>query len=234
MRSTAYHQRLLDLIPPSFRAFVAARTGSHRSFVGPPERFDTAAASQFNLLTLLGLRAHHHVLDVGCGALRAGRLLIVYLEPDRYCGIEPQRWLVESAIRAEIGDSLVRIKRPLFDHNDGFRLGVFARSFDFIVASSIFSHASARQIDECLRAARPVMTEQSVFVASFVAGESSYAGDDWVYPGTVTYRLERLQELAGAHGLACEPLGWPYVYGANTQTWVAFSRAAGDAASGER
>jgi hypothetical protein len=51
----------------------------HRAFVGQPQRYDVAAASQFALLFLLGLREHHRVLDFGCGSLRLGRLLIPYL-----------------------------------------------------------------------------------------------------------------------------------------------------------
>ena len=233
MRTTPLQQRLAQLLPASFRGYVAAYTRSHRRYVGPAERFDTSAASQFNLLTLLGLRETHHVLDVGCGALRAGRLLIVYLEAGGYFGIEPQRWLIESAIRSEIGSELIRLKRPTFDHNADFRLGVFGRSFDFIVVSSIFSHAARRQIATCLGEARDVLTEDGLLLASFVEGAESYAGDGWVYPGTVGYRLEDLQGLAGDHGLECEPIGWPYVYGTNTQRWVAFSRRseAGRAAS---
>src|SRR5438128_572554 len=50
---------------------------------------DLAAAFQFNLLTRLGLREEDYLLDIGCGALRAGRLFITYLLPGRYFGVEP-------------------------------------------------------------------------------------------------------------------------------------------------
>ena len=47
-------------------------TGSHhhRAFVGPPEKYDIVSAMQFNLLTFLGLREDHYLLDIGCGSLR--------------------------------------------------------------------------------------------------------------------------------------------------------------------
>ena len=51
----------------------------YRAYVGPPEDYDLIAAMVFNLLTTLGLRQHHSVLDIGCGSLRIGRLLIPYL-----------------------------------------------------------------------------------------------------------------------------------------------------------
>lgn len=63
----------------------ASQPGSEnrRAYIGPPTQFDFMGATQFNLLTRLGLREDHTVLDIGCGSLRAGRLLIPYLLPDR-------------------------------------------------------------------------------------------------------------------------------------------------------
>ena len=63
----------------------------YRAYVGPPEDYDLVAAMTFNLLTTLGLRQHHSLLDVGCGSLRIGRLLIPYLNRGKYFGIEPNQ-----------------------------------------------------------------------------------------------------------------------------------------------
>ncbi len=86
----------------------------YRAYVGPPEDYDLIAAMTFNLLTTLGLRQHHSLLDVGCGSLRIGRLLIPYLNRGKYFGIEPNEWLVEEGIRRELGEGLVQIKDPTF------------------------------------------------------------------------------------------------------------------------
>src|SRR2546422_11581232 len=86
----------------------------YRAYVGPPEDYDLIAAMTFNLLTTLGLRQHHSLLDVGCGSLRIGRLLIPYLNRGKYFGIEPNEWLVDEGISRELGKSLVGIKRPTF------------------------------------------------------------------------------------------------------------------------
>jgi hypothetical protein len=113
------------------------------SFVGPPQSFDVVAATQFTLLIHLGLREHDFPLDVGCGSLRGGRLFIPYLLPGRYFGIEPNRWLVEDGLDRELGRDIVRVKQPTFSEVDDFRLTVFGRRFDYILAQSIFSHAGA-------------------------------------------------------------------------------------------
>src|SRR4051812_31216030 len=70
----------------------------YRLTVGNRTRYDLMGATQFALLFALGLRESHTVCDVGCGSLRAGRLLIPYLEADRYCGIEPRTDVLEAGL----------------------------------------------------------------------------------------------------------------------------------------
>ena len=86
----------------------------YRAYIGPPEDYDLIGAMTFNLLTTLGLRQHHTLADIGCGSLRAGRLFIPYLNPGKYLGIEPNRWLVDEGIRMEVGADMIRIKQPRF------------------------------------------------------------------------------------------------------------------------
>jgi len=149
--------------------------GSHhyRAFVGPAKKYDLVAANQFNLLTSIGLREHHSLLDIGCGSLRGGRLFIPYLLPDMYFGIEPEQWLIEDGIKNNLGESILKIKKPKFTNDMNFTLSIFNQKFDFILAQSIFSHATQNQIKRCLSEAKKVMTPTSCFVATFVKGEKN-------------------------------------------------------------
>jgi cyclopropane fatty-acyl-phospholipid synthase-like methyltransferase len=223
MNAQSFKDRLAQLLPDNLRAYLASHTDAHRKFVGPEDSYDLAAASQFNLLTMLGLREEHSVLDIGCGGLRAGRLLICYLQPGRYFGLEPEKWVLEAAIDKEIGRELIRLKRPIFDHNREFKLSVFQKQFDYLLAYSIFSHATQVQIEACLKEARQVMHTGSCFVATFKVGTENYTGDQWIYPGNTAYTLAHMQVLAGAAGLACEPLDWPFRYFDAKQIWVMFT-----------
>jgi hypothetical protein len=192
----------------------------HRAYVGPISEYDVGGAHQFNLLTMgLGLREHHHLLEIGCGSLRAGRIFIPYLLPDRYCAIEPNRWLIEAGIAQELGGDLVRLRRPGFRHNADFVLSAFDRTFDYILAQSIFSHTSQRQVASCLKEARAVLAPAGLFAASFFEGEEDYAGEEWVYPECVYFRLETMCRLAEQAGLRCRPLAWG---NQNRQRWVIF------------
>jgi SAM-dependent methyltransferase len=168
---------------------------------------------QFNLLTSLGLRDHHTLLDIGCGSLRLGRLAVPYLRPGRYFGLEPNAWLIAEGIARECGRDLIVIKQPRFEHFTDFRLTAFGRRFDYLIAQSIFTHAAPAQIRHCLAEAQRSMHANSVFVANIMAGDTNYEGNTWVYPGCVTYTDTKMQELADAEGLVCEGLDFPTVNG---------------------
>jgi hypothetical protein len=189
---------------------------NYRSFVGGPNQYDIIGALQFNLLVLLGMRENHTLLDIGCGSLRGGRFAILYLRPGHYCGIEPESWLVEDGSRHNLGPELVSLKQPSFLYDSSFTCTGFGRKFDFLIAHSIFSHAAPGQIDRCLSEAAKTMHAQSLFLATYNRGASSYEGTDWVYP-SVTYTEERFRQMADEQGLEVRRLRCPHPGG---QTWV--------------
>src|SRR4051794_37133986 len=167
--------------PQGFRE-DAADHPRYRTWVGPPHKYDRIGAMQFNLLTTIGLREHHSLLDIGCGSLRGGRLFIPYLLPDRYFGLDPYGWLVRTAIERELGTSILEIKRPVFLFDENFSCSAFGRNFDFLIAHSVFSHASQRQILRCLTEVKSCLAKTSIFAATYLPGEVNYEGDGWLYP----------------------------------------------------
>lgn len=176
------------------------RAGSkhYKTYVGPPSRWDFQAMLQFNVLTGLGMTGNHYVLDVGCGSLRAGRLMIPYLRPGHYFGIEPNRWLVHEGLRHELGCDIIRAKAPMFSDESGFDLSVFARhkkKFDYIIAQSIFSHTPKRDMAACITSAAKVMHWSSVFVFDYVLEKTNYQGEAWVYPQNVGYTRAYVRHL---------------------------------------
>jgi len=185
---------------------------------------------QFNLLTSLGLRGHHYLLDIGCGSLRGGRLFIPYLLPGHYFGIEPNKWLVDDGIKHELGGpGIVKAKKPTFSYDENFTLTTFNQKFDYLLAQSIFSHACERQIRRCLSQAREVMKPTSIFAATYFDSSDpraksrqegpNFKGDEWTYPSCVFYTLEHIKELAEEQGLTCELIDWKHPC---KQTWVRF------------
>lgn len=142
---------------------------------------------------------------------------MVYLLPTHYFGIEPEKWLIEEGIKNELGEDLIKIKAPVFSYDDNFTCTKFGQKFDFILAQSIFSHASEAQIIRCMSEVKECMKPTSIFVATFVRGEKNYTGEKWVYPGCVAYTLGRMVEMAEELEMICKPINWPHP---NQQTWV--------------
>ncbi|MFD3395557.1 class I SAM-dependent methyltransferase [Alteromonas macleodii] len=172
----------------------------YRAYIGPPLQYDFMGATQFRLLCSLGLRAHHQVLDLGCGSLRAGRFLINYLEPGNYCGIEPNQWLIDEGIKEQVGDSLIAIKKPRFDTNSEFNTAVFGQNFDFIIAQSIFSHTGNDLIPGALSNIYGSLNDNGIALLTFIKGEKDFDGDGWIYPECVEFTLPKIYEFTANAG----------------------------------
>ena len=192
----------------------------YRAYVGPPEDYDLIAAMAFNLLTTLGLRQHHSLLDIGCGSLRIGRLLIPYLNHANYFGVEPNEWLVNEGIGRELGDTLVQIKRPTFFFSDSPETIKQAKTaFDFALAQSIFSHCGLDLIKGWLAAVSGSLARNGALVATFLIGEEDSTKTGWIYPDCVNYRPATLERAAADVNLRFEILDWKHP----RQTWALFA-----------
>ena len=192
----------------------------YRAYVGPPEDYDLIAAMAFNLLTTLGLRQHHSLLDIGCGSLRIGRLLIPYLNQGKYFGVEPNKWLVSEGIGRELGETLVQIKRPtffFFDSPDTIEQAKTA--FDFALAQSIFSHCGLDLIKGWLATVSRSLATNGALVATFLIGEEDSTKTGWIYPDCVNYRPATLERAATDVNLRFEILDWKHP----RQTWALFA-----------
>jgi SAM-dependent methyltransferase len=192
----------------------------YRAYVGPPEDYDLIAAMTFNLLTTLGLRQHHSLLDVGCGSLRIGRLLIPYLNRGKYFGVEPNNWLVEAGLEHELGKDVVQIKRPTFFFSALPETVVQANVlFDFALAQSIFSHCGLDLIKAWLFAISRSLARDGALLATFLIGEQDSPRTGWIYPECVNYRPTTLESAATEANLRFEILDWKHP----RQTWALFA-----------
>ena len=210
----------MDLPQESLGVGHKAGDAHYRAYVGPPEDYDLIAAMTFNLLTTLGLRQHHSLLDVGCGSLRIGRLLIPYLNRGKYFGVEPTEWLVREGIKRELGETLLQIKCPTFFFSDSPDMIAQANtSFDFALAQSIFSHCGLDLIQNWLSAISRSLAKDGALVATFLIGDEDSARTGWIYPQCVNYRPATLERAAADVNLRFEILDWKHP----RQTWALFA-----------
>ena len=137
----------------------------------------------FRALYDLGMKEGHDVLDFGCGSLRVGRFLIMYLDEGRYYGIEPSEWAVKEGL-SEVG-SLAKVKHPQFKHPDydTFDAGLFGEQrFDWILISGILTHMDHTQLYSTLRTAAAALKPHGRIVASYLPQGPDHDGTGWLYP----------------------------------------------------
>jgi len=187
----------VDELEPNLTLQQRAEAVPKGRFLGGPRRdFEKVGRHTFGLLLKEGLLPHHKVLDVGCGALRVGYWLIHYLEPGGYFGIEPKKRMLGTGRKLILEPGVEEEKRPSFSRNADFDFAEFGQRFDFVVARSVWSHASKRQIAQMLDNLRATSAPRGKLLASFIparpigaaAGATGrrafwlrdYKGDEWV------------------------------------------------------
>jgi SAM-dependent methyltransferase len=151
---------------PQARARELDASGRHVG--GPPDHWSLDGRFQLIALLRRGLNPDSHVVDVGCGALRAGYWLIHFLEPGRYHGIDPMKDNVDAARAAILEPGLEAAKQPAFAYNDDFDIGVFGVSPDFVLARSVWSHAPKSQIQALLDSFAAKAAEDALMLSSYL------------------------------------------------------------------
>lgn len=141
---------------------VAAQ--AHRKFVGG--QWDDGLVQKEFLLEH-GLKPEMKFIDVGAGALRAGRFLIDVLDPGNYYGIDANLDIITTGYDVELSDEQ-RARTPSTNlrANDRFNVD-FGVPFDMAIAQSVFTHVSLNHMRLCLYRLGKVMKPGGVFFASF-------------------------------------------------------------------
>jgi hypothetical protein len=222
----------LERVRPSLSLRHRMARFSEVTFLGgPPSAFVEMGQMQLMVMLEHGLETHHQVVDIGCGALRAGLWLVRLLDEGGYCGLEPHRARLRFGVEHVLGAQLVRRKRPCFDHNTRFDLSVFERRFDFFVARSVWTHAAKSQILMMLDGFVEHGAPGAVMLSSFLPardGRPDYLGDGWVgrseaspFGGLVCHDPAWIQRACADRDLAVVALD---EHVANQQIWLKIVR----------
>lgn len=164
---------------------------------------------QLELLLLEGLQEQDYVLEIGFGALMSAIPIMSFLEDGHYAGIDPNKWLMEASLQIPENLDVVSEKQPVFLYNSDFDGSSFERTFDYIFAHSIMSHAAYWQLPLFLENCAKVLREGGKVVFSLRLTEmNEYGGEgadhetqanEWQYPGCSFFNKETV---------ICEALKW--------------------------
>lgn len=192
----------------------------YRAWVGNPKNWGLLAAHQFSVLTSLGLKSNHKLLDIGCGSLRGGRLFISYLEKGNYYGIEPVKEILDQAIEKELGYEFINKRQPSFDYNKDADLSIFSKMFDFILAHSVLIHAPKTWIEVCFKETRKVLKPNGKFVATVIFTEKDSGETDWNYPQARYHTKDTIRKLAKQANLELEITEIEHVAKDAMHSWI--------------
>lgn len=185
---------------------------------GPPDQFEPVGRLGFQLLMREGLRPSSRVLDVGCGALRLGYWLMRFLDPGCYFGIEPQQDMLRVGLEQLVEPQVVERAGAHFSANDDFDFSVFDETFDFVVARSIWTHASKAQISAMLGSFAANSSPGALFLTSYKpASAAALAGRIWA-PAERAATVLSLAALSPAVARRWPAIGPSFDYQGNT--WV--------------
>lgn len=139
----------------------------HRTLVGGLwEEVGTLVA---DFLISEGLTPSSNILDIGCGCLRVGIPLIAFLEAGKYYGTDISSELLDIGYSKELKKAGLQYKLPrnqlIVDDNFGFQLPLL--SFDYAIASSVFTHLPLNHIKLCLMRLSDIMSPGGKFYATF-------------------------------------------------------------------
>lgn len=141
------------------------RRGVHRSRVGG--RWEKMGRLQLDFLVEHGLTPDAYVLDVACGALRAGIPLVGYLDPGMYYGIDINESLLEAGYELELPPELrEKLPRDHLRKTDRFDCD-FGVEFEIAIAQSLFTHVTLNDIRLCMNRVAAAMRPGGRFYATF-------------------------------------------------------------------
>lgn len=218
--------RTFDYARPLSDEEVAA--GHHRRWVGG--KWETMGTLQLDFLVDRGLLPSHRLLDVGCGALRAGIRFVEYLDPGNYYGLDINESLLDVGYEQELPAPLrERLPRENLRATDRFECD-FGVAFDYAIAQSLFTHVSLNHIRLGLYRVAGHMAPDGRFFATFFEASPQHPvdapvrGSRWTEQNPFFYYRRDLEWAARWAGLEMHYIGdWGHPAG---QRMVEFRRPA--------
>lgn len=195
-------------LAPDFYA-KALSAGRHRAIVGG--RWEETGRAQMAALQAVGLMPHHHLLDIGAGALRLGCKAVPYLQPGHYWATDASLALMLAGHAQEL-ENPTRLDPSHLIEDTGFNLAGPPDTITHAIAFAVFPHLPmalwAGALERLHRFPRLEVFLFTVFLAPEAALDAPFRQPD----GVVTHGTRppyhigetALQGLATATGWALE------------------------------
>ena len=176
------------------------------------ESWDEFSEWQFRFLVKkIRIPTDTQFLDIGCGSLRLGYLLIPYLKDDCYCGLDAFEPFINlgNDLMKHVGNQ----KRYYAICSSDFNFDSFDRTFDVAFAHSVLGHLSRQQNRRCFEELKKVMTAGGKFYGTVaLSGKGRGARPGFFYGGITPFRkpsftsLDYLVEISEELGISAKEI----------------------------
>lgn len=183
-RAASKHRTVGEPLP-SLPAPPQAGGGWHR--VVPGGHWLEGGDWVFELLRRQGLQPEDSVLDVGCGGLATGRLLLSFLEPGRYWGFDVDQALILAGTTIELPKVGVSSERGFYVFNPEFDLTRVTGGIRFAVSEGFFSRLPLDRIARCIAAVMHKLSRSGCFFATWFDNPNADSFEPIDRDGFVTY-----------------------------------------------
>lgn len=172
--------------------------------VGPPGAWQESQRFQFDFLRSQGLSASDELLDLGCGPLRAGLVLVEYLEAGHYVGVDVRPRVIAEAQR-QVARRGLSSKHPRVLVSTTFgRDELGDRRFDVVWAFQLLYHLTDDQVTDCMVEIAGRLTRSGVAYANVNSSVPSGAWKQFPY---LQRPMAHYLDAGRRAGLDVEPLG---------------------------
>lgn len=166
---------------------TAIAAGRHRAVVGG--RWDETGRAQMAILQDAGLMPHHHLLDIGAGAMRLGCKAVPYLAPGHYWATDASLALMRIGRDVELPDpSRLPLDRLLADA--AFDFPGVPGSITHAIAFAVFPHLPMAHLRRALTNLRRFPALDCLLFTVFLAPDAQRAVGPLRQPdGVVTHDI---------------------------------------------
>lgn len=184
----------------------------YKNYVGLPAQYQLMRNWQLNFLT--GLPEFDHTktfLDIGCGSMRLGAVLIPKLDSGNYIGLDLNKQMVESGIQNECAHLDLGVLQPQFIYTDCFDMSSISQPVHMAWAQAVFNHLNLNTVKVCLTNLKSKLSTDGVFYSTYWPGDTEVS-DDTVsdfYDGKkrdIRHTSENMQALYTECGFTFEPV----------------------------
>lgn len=180
-------QQIVSTNPYELAGFYesAIADGRHRAIVGG--RWEETGRIEMSILRDAGLLPHHHLLDIGAGALRLGCKAVPYLEPGHYWATDASRAILLAGRSAELADP-ARLDTAQLIEDARFDFPGVPDHITHAIAFAVFPHLPMAFLRRALINLRRFETLERFFFTVFLAPDPVTAMRPYRQPdGVVTH-----------------------------------------------